>query len=616
MTSLADLSQHGLLSTFMEANNSTSMAALLWFQDRALALNKSPTVNQVKQYLPDLDCETCRFSFISFLSLDRAVWIPIVLLSLLFVPYMSSTLQFRKLRAANTNVIPVAPYCIPGIFHTISMLLSPGEFVSGLVERYGKDRPVMIKAGVHSFSIFSKPEHIQAVLQSSKRLSAKVSTMFALRFLLALPKEVIPFYLADDSGMAATPREGSKTAQEDRIHFLQARTAQKFLSAPHLSGLIERYRTVLENNLDKLDISYEWTDMDDLYWFLQKLVTQSSTEAIMGSKILELNPRLVEDFWLFQSYTRHFLHFFPRWLIPKAYEARERLLAGIKRWHTYAHQHSDCTQVAPTDPDWDPHLGTKFVKARQFRYLQMKPMTAEARACEDLGLIFALNANVLPCTFWFVFEALRNPSLHSRLLQEVERSACQEDGHIDQRTLVSQPLVQSTYAEVLRLYVPIFLNRVAEYDDVDIGGYTIPKGTYTMVYSRTSALNHEAWMSAGRQLKRPLEEFDADRFLVDPEPGTTEGFTAPQEKRFSMDGLAGLWLPYGGGDRICPGRHFAKAEILVTYAVLFTKFDVEITAPNPAAEEPDLGHAPFGSLPPKSKLSFRIRRKTREREAG
>lgn len=51
-----------------------------------------------------------------------------------------------------------------------------------------------------------------------------------------------------------------------------------------------------------------------------------------------------------------------------------------------------------------------------------------------------------------------------------------------------------------------------------------------------------------------------------------------------MDSLLGLWvIPYGGGDHICPGRHFVKHEILLTFAVLFTKCDVKLAFESPDA---------------------------------
>ncbi len=36
-----------------------------------------------------------------------------------------------------------------------------------------------------------------------------------------------------------------------------------------------------------------------------------------------------------------------------------------------------------------------------------------------------------------------------------------------------------------------------------------------------------------------------------------------------------LLFPYGGGTTICPGRFFAKQEILLTIGLLVSKFDIE-----------------------------------------
>lgn len=270
-------------------------------------------------------------------------------------------------------------------------------------------------------------------------------------------------------------------------------------------------------------------------------------------------------------------------------------------------------------------------------------------------------ANVAPAIFWFIFEALKDNVLQSRLMAEVSVSLCppsppsfsftesEGKGHrdtaFDITALVAQPLLQSVYAETLRLYVAAAISRVAEHDDVNIAGYTVPKGDFLVMYSHLLALDADAWTRAGRVLTKPLDEFDAERFLVapgwtrplgtraaaperkDPKPATT---AAKEEKkkendgsnhvplsddgrRFSMDGLLGLWIPYGGGDHICPGRYFAKQEIILTFAALFTKFDIELafTSPGAAASvRPDMRHAPFGTLPPLGTVPFRMRRKT------
>lgn len=222
-------------------------------------------------------------------------------------------------------------------------------------------------------------------------MANKSTTLFALHYLFGLPKDVVRFFRADDSGLRITPRKGSTVPAESRINFLIAHTLAKMLKGHHLEALSKRYLSLLLRNLDALDVASEdgqWTDFPDLYAFLQHIAIGSSVEAIAGSKLQELHPTFVKDISTFHSYVPKFLHLLPRWLIPDAFRVRGRLLANIKAWHAYAHQHSDCNRIGAEDPEWEPYFGTKLVRRRQQYALKMKEMTADARATEDLGLLF------------------------------------------------------------------------------------------------------------------------------------------------------------------------------------------------------------------------------------
>jgi len=79
-----------------------------------------------------------------------------------------------------------------------------------------------------------------------------------------------------------------------------------------------------------------------------------------------------------------------------------------------------------------------------------------------------------------------------------------------------------------------------------------------------------------------------------------------QQPRFSLEGLAASWIPYGGGVRLCPGRHFAKQEMLVSAAVRLAAYEVEL---RPGEKyEVDKDYYGFGAMPPKGKIAARIRR--------
>jgi hypothetical protein len=79
-----------------------------------------------------------------------------------------------------------------------------------------------------------------------------------------------------------------------------------------------------------------------------------------------------------------------------------------------------------------------------------------------------------------------------------------------------------------------------------------------------------------------------------------------QEPFFSVQGLEGAWIPYGGGYAACPGRHFAKRIILYTTALLVAAFEVEVLTDRLEMDDRCFG---LGTQKPKHKVKFRIRRR-------
>ena len=80
------------------------------------------------------------------------------------------------------------------------------------------------------------------------------------------------------------------------------------------------------------------------------------------------------------------------------------------------------------------------------------------------------------------------------------------------------------------------------------------------------------------------------------------------EPTFSINGLNGAYIPIGGGAGICPGRHFARHEVVCTLAS-FALYDIELRVSKGWEPKMNMRYYPLGALPPKNKVPFRIRRR-------
>lgn len=249
-----------------------------------------------------------------------------------------------------------------------------------------------------------------------------------------------------------------------------------------------------------------------------------------------------------------------------------------------------------------------------------------------------MNANAVPATIWFILELIRDPTLLARVRNEVEEATlpATPDGpavpDFDLTKLCSGQLLQSAYAETLRLYMAAGLFRIPSHKDYVLGKWRFPRDGLILMSSRTAHHNEETWNAGTPEEPHPLNKFWADRFLVFPNDPTsgplkkrshaddTSMTRANQDKdhsdkqseldkpKFSMEGLAGSWVPYGGGQHLCPGRFFAKNEMMAAFALISSAYEIELLNPE-LKLEPDMAFFPIGMLPPKGKIPVRMRRR-------
>ena len=206
--------------------------------------------------------------------------------------------------------------------------------------------------------------------------------------MFGMPKRAVSFFRCDDSGSNRIPNQGSHVRPEHRIEFLTHSTITKFLTGPSLKTLCQRFTENLAVELSNASISYMWQDLPDLQSIFESEVFCAALNAMCGPFLVSLNPDFARDFFVMENGMPQLAKHFPRWLIPATYNARDRCLGSIKRWHKFARSHGG-TSDEVTPKEWDLYYGAKLMRSRQEVWAKMDAMDDDAAASEDLGLIWA-----------------------------------------------------------------------------------------------------------------------------------------------------------------------------------------------------------------------------------
>ena len=517
---------------------------------------------------------------------------------------------------------PTVPYAILLFGHALSFALNMPLFLEriryvpqGQLQRlyvliafistsYGNSQPVAMQIGPDRIFMPADPHQNEVLLRSTKDLSNKPNVMLVVKTLFGIPQNALKWYAADDSGTAVKPLPESTTKPEDRIFFHQHHSSHKYLTGRALNLMTERFVASFSSQVENAAFGQEWTDMPGFWAFFRVLMFRASIEALYGPHLLRISPGLPEDFWEWDHYATTLLKGLPRWMIPKAFGARQRALDAIRKWHAFAKEHEDFTNVSAAAPEWEPYWGAKIFKARQLYMSKMHFMDAEATAAEDLGFMFASNANAVPATGWMSLFAFHDPQLLGRVRRDVEDSfvsgvAGEQSRKLDIDKLCSKPLLQSMYAECLRRNSGMLIGRTPRNGPFNLGKWLYPEGNLIMLSARAAAMNADIWNTGSPKDPRPLNEFWADRFVVYPDDPSSGPLKNPEPRteklerpEFSLRGLSGAWFPYGGGLLTCPGRHFAKNEIIAGLAVLVTSYDIELKVHHGFDPQPDMGYFP------------------------
>ncbi|KAI1746709.1 cytochrome P450 [Xylaria castorea] len=293
-----------------------------------------------------------------------------------------------------------------------------------------------------------------------------------------------------------------------------------------------------------------------LFQWIREVISIASTDAIYGPDQNPMhNTEVMEGFWAIdRDFALLGLMVLPSLIAMKASRGRQRFFTAFR--HYYA--------------TGGPDKASQMIKAR-YEVNRKYKVCDEDIARFDLGVCTALLVNTVPAVFWAMLRIFSHQSLLNELREGISAVVTAANTpHTSSKTATTTvrisevikalPLLESAIVEVLRLQSNNSSTRVLLADVLikDSSGdvYLLKKDSRLTVPSALLHNNESAWgPTAG--------VFDPRRF-VNHHQGHHQRIHTAANRTF------------GGGNALCPGRHFAINEILGFLIIMILGYDVKV----------------------------------------
>ncbi|XP_010275286.1 PREDICTED: ent-kaurenoic acid oxidase 2-like [Nelumbo nucifera] len=381
----------------------------------------------------------------------------------------------------------------------------PDSFISSFVNRYGR-------TGVYKAFMFGSPS-----------------------IMLTLPEPCRQALMDDEAFIPGWPKStykliGRKSflgTVDDEHKRLRRLTAAPVNGHEALSVYIEFIEDCVKSTLDK------WVGMGQIEFLteIRRLTFRIIVHIFLSTESEQMMEGLEKEYTALNYGVRAMAINLPGFAYHKALKARKKLVA-ILQSAVNARRQRRANCPPPTKKDMmDALLDVKYENG--------KMLTDEEII--DI-LVMYLNAGHESSghiTMWATVLLQNHPEIHQKAKAEQEEIIRKRPP--TQKGLTLKEIRQMDYLskvidETLRLInISSVVFREAR-KDVNVNGYTIPKGWKVLVWFRSVHMDSEIYSDP--------KEFNPSRW---------DGFTPK----------AGTYIPFGAGSRLCPGNDLAKLEISI-----------------------------------------------------
>jgi cytochrome P450 len=331
-----------------------------------------------------------------------------------------------------------------------------------------------------------------------------------------------------------------------------------------IQRLNEEALAALATSLSSFAAAGATETVPNTWLWLRRLITSATGKAVYGPEDPFAKDAAVEEaLWDLEANLLKLTLNLPASLVKTGHRARAVLQQALMPYYAARHD--------------EDAAASEFVRLRAAE-LRTGGLPDDDIARLEMMLPFAALANTVPLLFWLMCHIFSRAELVEQLRQEVEAglvvssAAKADDGEVTLRAGTAAveercPLLMSVYRETLRRTVHQVSTRTAVQDTVltDRNGrqYLLKAGTVVQMAIGAGHVQDEYWGG-------DVDEFKPDRFIRKEAVAEGNG-----EGPGSAKAMRAAFQPFGGGLHLCPGRHFAFAEMMAVVSTLLLGFEVE-----------------------------------------
>jgi len=407
--------------------------------------------------------------------------------------------------------------------NTFKVLKDPLAFLSELRDNYGAI--VKVKLGTKTYYVVQQPEASKYILQEHARNFYKPGAAKLFKLFLG---------------------EGLATSNGD--YWLKQRRA---LQPAFHRQTIQSLQAIIQSETDQL-VS-RWKEYPDQYCInidqeFLRLTLSNITRSMFSLDIkqdMDRITRLLNGLLSYASkWTASFIKIDPRIPTP----SNQKFWRSRRQFDNIIYE---IIRKRQEDRKSINRPGAAQVERNDLLELLMKAAEDSGHALtqeqlrDEISTIFMAGHETTAQTLsWIFYHLAKYPIVYEKLAKEADLSLNESALNFSETRKVIE--------ETLRLYPPVWVMARKSLQDDTISGYHLPKDSTVLINVYGMHRNSRFWKDA--------DQFDPEHF------NPTNASTAPP---FS-------YLPFGGGQRLCIGNHFAMMVMQTVISSLVREFEFSV----------------------------------------